>query len=388
MKSVMMKLRQASLLAGLLGVGLAQPVFGLGTASDTDIANRATVDYQVGGVSQTGIESSPLGNSTPGAGAGADTLFEVDNKVDLTVVEVDGAHTSVNPGQADAITTFRVFNVGNTPQNYALGVVNLAPGDIVHTLDDSGADMNNFRIFADHPTLGTQGTYDAGVDVDDFVDTLQPDDGTSTTFATVFVLANTSISDSNGDVANVRLTVNTYDAGTDVTVPANETVANSGVADDPTVVDVVIADAGLDGEELADDGYLFESADLTVLKTSSIVSDPFSSSNPKAIPGAVMEYTITITNNGTTDAASVRITDVIDANLTFLTGQYNGGAADVSVTIGASTTFCTVDAPGDQDGDGCGLTGATLEVGPGGGVTVVAPGGDNVATVRFQVTIN
>ena len=388
MKSVMKKLGLPGLLAGVLSMGFAQPVFAIGTASDTDITNRATVDYQVGGVGQTGIESSPTGNSTPGVGAGADTVFEVDNKVDLTVVEVDGAHTLVNPGQADAITTFQVFNLGNTPQNYALSVTNLVPGNVVHTLDDSGADMNNLRIFVDHPTSGTQGTYDPGVDVDNFVDTLQPDDGTSTTFATVFVLGDASISDSNGAVANVRLAANTFDAGTDVTIAGNETVANSGAADDPTLVDVVIADAGLDGEEAADDGYLFESADLTVLKSSAVISDPFSSSNPKAIPGAVIEYTVTITNNGTTDATNVRITDVIDANLTFLTGQYNGGVSDASVTIGASTNFCTVDAPGDQDGDGCGLTGTTLEVGPGGGFTIGTPGGDNVATVLFQVTIN
>ena len=37
--------------------------FAAGTASGTSITNKATINYQVGGVSQTLIESSPTGNA-------------------------------------------------------------------------------------------------------------------------------------------------------------------------------------------------------------------------------------------------------------------------------------------------------------------------------------
>jgi hypothetical protein len=47
--------------------------FAAGTAAGTDINNRATVNYQVGSVAQTPVESSPLGNSTPGTGNGSNT---------------------------------------------------------------------------------------------------------------------------------------------------------------------------------------------------------------------------------------------------------------------------------------------------------------------------
>ena len=66
----------------------------VGTASGTDITNRATVNYDVSTIPQTLIESAPgVGNSTPGAGLGTNTVFEVDNLVDLTVTEVGGTHT-------------------------------------------------------------------------------------------------------------------------------------------------------------------------------------------------------------------------------------------------------------------------------------------------------
>ncbi len=71
----------------------------VGTASGTNILNRATVNYDVGAVTQEPIESAPgAGNSTSGINNGDDTDFEVDNLVDLTVAEVGATHTVVIPG--------------------------------------------------------------------------------------------------------------------------------------------------------------------------------------------------------------------------------------------------------------------------------------------------
>jgi len=56
---------------------------------------------------------------------------------------------------------------------------------------------------------------------------------------------------------------------------------------------------------------------LLVLKSVQTVSDPFNGVvNPKAIPGAVMSYTVIVTNQGTgaTDPDTVVITDPIPAN--------------------------------------------------------------------------
>ena len=76
-------------------VGAAPSAFAdLGdTNFDTNIVNRASVNYSVSGVPQTVIRSSPLGNSTPGAAGGADTDFEVDKKIMFVAEETDGAAT-------------------------------------------------------------------------------------------------------------------------------------------------------------------------------------------------------------------------------------------------------------------------------------------------------
>ena len=90
------------------------------TPAGTSIANRATVNYSVGGQPQTLIESSPTGNTTPGAGAGASTTFVVDNRVDLTVTELSGNATITTPGATNAALAFTVTNTGNAPQGYRL----------------------------------------------------------------------------------------------------------------------------------------------------------------------------------------------------------------------------------------------------------------------------
>ena len=375
MKSVIAKThRYAVFLVGVISIGVLQTAHAAGTLSGTSVNNRATVDYDVGGVAQTAIESSPAGNSTPGPGAGTDTTFVVDNRVDLTVAETDAAPTPVNPGQGAAVTTFTVTNDGNTAQDYALTAANLVTGTIVHGNSDN-LDVNNLAVFVDS---NGNGTYEVAADLATFIASLAPD-----TTITVFVVADIPIGAGNGDFGNVSVTAVTHDAGSGATSVTTETAG----ADNPALVDVVFGDAGTDGLEADNDGYAVSSAQLAITKASSVISDPFNgTTNPKSIPGAVMEYSLTVNNTGAVSATSVRITDVLDPSVTLLLAQYNAGASDVQITIGtAAPVFCTADA-GDGDGDGCGLTGGTLEVNP--GITVGTVAADNPAVILFQVTIN
>jgi uncharacterized repeat protein (TIGR01451 family) len=99
-----------------------------------------------------------------------------------------------------------------------------------------------------------------------------------------------------------------------------------------------------------------------------------------------MEYIVSIANTGTVAAGSVRLSDTLDANLTFATGQYNAGASDVQIQVGAApATFCVAEAGADGNGDGCNRAGQTLNVNPTATITV-GPG--ETATVRFRATIN
>jgi uncharacterized repeat protein (TIGR01451 family) len=379
MTSVTTRLRLTlRVVSTLAAMSAASNALAVGTPSGTSVSNLATVDYDVGGVAQLAIESSPTGNSSPGAGAGQPTAFVVDNMVDLTVAEVGGAATPVNPGQGNAVTTFTVTNTGNTAQDYALVAANLTSADpAVHGNVDTDDDGNNLRVFVDG---NSNGTFEPANDTATFIGSLAADAS-----VTVFVLVDVPIGTVDSDVINVSLTAVTHDAGSGA---ASLTAETSGP--DTAAVDIVFGDAGNDGEEADNDGYVVSGADLTISKTATILNDPFNgTTNPKAIPGAVIEYTITVNNTGSTVADNVRITDIISADLTLLLGQYNGGASDVRIESGAgpSLAYCTADAS-DGDGDGCGLVGGTLDVDPVAGITVGTTGADNPVRIVFQATVN
>lgn len=125
---------------------------------------------------------------------------------------------------------------------------------------------------------------------------------------------------------------------------------------------------------------------LVVVKTAQTLEDPFNgTTNPKAIPGALVEYTITVQNNGTAAAEQVRITDVISTGLDLVLGAYAGEDVEIDVGSGTSVTTCTLDDT-DLDGDGCGAVGATLTIDP--VLTVGTGGATNPAVIKFRATIN
>ncbi|MCZ6618562.1 MAG: hypothetical protein O7E57_10545 [Gammaproteobacteria bacterium] len=360
----------------------AQHTLAAGTLAGVTVANQAQVDYEVAAVAQELILSDPLGNSIPGAGSGADTTdFLVDNRVDFTIVEFGliGA-TSVFPGQDDAVTTFQLTNTGNETQDYALAAANLGIGVIVNGNTDT-VDMGGVEVYSD-----TDGSLDFSVADLTFVDELDPD-----LSILIFIVADAGLALLDLDVANVELTATTHDSGTIGTLDAL-TTDDSAIPDSTTTVEVVFADDGLgavgDGIETQRDGYIVSSAALTITKTSAVLSDPFNLAvNPKAIPGAVVEYTITVQNNGAVDADQVAITDVLDASLTILLGQYAGEDVEIDLGGGTTVTTCTLDAA-DADGDGCGIAGATLTIDPVGGLTVGILATNNPGVIKFQATIN
>lgn len=360
---------------------LSQNGLAAGTDAGVTISNQAQVDYEVATIAQQPILSDPAGNSTPGLASGANsTDFVVDNRIDFTIVEFGTAGaTPVNPGQGDAITTFQLTNTGNATQDYALTAGNLATSTVVNSNTDS-ADMSNIRVYAD--TDGS-GDYTPGVD-EIFVDELAEDAS-----ILVFVVADTGTSLVDTDVANVFVAATTHDAGA---VGLGVLTADDSGSGDSAGIDVVFADDGAgsvgDGIEVAQDGYIVSSAGLIITKISEVIEDPFNgTTDPKAIPGATVEYTITVQNTGAVDAEAVRITDVLNANLTLLLAQYSGEDVQIDVGAGTSITTCTLDSA-DADGDGCGTSGSTLTIDPTAGLTVGITATTNPAVIKFQATIN
>ena len=130
-------------------------------------------------------------------------------------------------------------------------------------------------------------------------------------------------------------------------------------------------------------GYEIISAALEVSKNYAVFSDPFGSG--KALPGAVIEYTITVDNStGSTDATDVSISDTIDGDVTFLLGQYGGAGQDISIDNGGVVSTCSADAAAG-DTDGCSLDVDALVIGNTNGPITVAAG--DILTVQFRVEI-
>jgi hypothetical protein len=93
---------------------------------------------------------------------------------------------------------------------------------------------------------------------------------------------------------------------------------------------------------------------LAVTKTSVAFSDPVSSTNPKMIPGAVSEYTITATSPSSYDvtANSISIVDVTPANTALVVsnigGAGSGPAAFLAGSTGLTYTFTSLASTTDD----------------------------------------
>ena len=332
-----------------------------GTLSGTAISNLATLSYSVGGTPQTAIGSSAGGNSV---GAGTATSFVVDNKVNPGVVEGSfnggsifnaGAVTNVAPGAVAQVTSFVVINNGNTAQGYTLSAINFAGGTIASTADSIDVTINN--VFVD---ANGNGTYEAGTDVATTIASLAPDAS-----VTVFVLATIPAGATNGQQANITLTATTKTAGLSAAAAAAETyIATVGA--DTTGVDIVFADGPIteanfvgtssarDGQATARDAYRITSAVISVQKTAALLCDPFNgATNRKSIPGAAVQYAITITNaaSATASATLTQISDALEiANLTFdatlISGAGAGSNCVASVASQSGTGFGAVRGTG------------------------------------------
>jgi len=334
--------------------------FAAGTAAGTNVQNTFTLDYEVGGVTQTQIDNT----ATP-------TEFTVDRLVDLTVAS--NGNTNVVPGAQDQELVFSLTNDGNDTQAYALTTVQGVDG----TDDDfDPANQVLFYVIDDGDGIYTPGTDPAPVA---YNGTNTPDVAPD---ATLFVIVQGDIaaSQTDGDTGQVALIADTLDAGT--TTPTIDDSDVDGL-NNLTGTDTILADAaGTDdvaseGDHSAQGTFIVASADVSAGKTVTVFSQDgsdcanFAASAPAgeqyAIPGACVEYRISATNSGTVDATAVAINDQLPIHLEYVDAQvtvFTGGtltdpaaATDCGPTLGN----CTVN-----------LSGATLGTGDTGVVTIRA----------------
>jgi uncharacterized repeat protein (TIGR01451 family) len=140
---------------------------------------------------------------------------------------------------------------------------------------------------------------------------------------------------------------------------------------------------------------------LTVLKTSTILSDPVNNAiNPKRIPNAVVRYEISVTNSGpgTVDAGTLVITDPIPADsILYVAGAnpvvFVNGSPPSGLTLNAAQVlYSSSGATGPwtytpvPDANGFDANVRAIRVAPAG--TMNAAGGGNPSfAIQFQVRI-
>ena len=165
------------------------------------------------------------------------------------------------------------------------------------------------------------------------------------------------------------------------------------------------ADPGQQGIGLHDLTVCNPSTTLSVTKVSSVISDPSNdTTNPKAIPGAVVEYLITVSNTGgvATDEDSVVVTDNGPANAKMCLLSRSGGPVifdDATGSSGVTYTFTSLSSATDSlafsnddgtsfsyiptsDSDGCDTAITAFRVIPSGAFA----GGKTIA-IRFRYKI-
>ncbi len=309
----------------------AVPAFAVGTTQGTSVLNTVTVDFQVGSVAQTQ--------------ASASDTFVVDRKILFDVAEkATTGTTSVIPGQTSRVTTFLLTNSSNDTLDFTVTPANIVGGTAAHGGTDA-FDVTSLLICLDGPVV--DGVCDTAASASLTINDLSGTTGSNT--ATILILGNIPATATNGQVANVSATVTALNSsGTAITgagAAAADATVNGAATVETIFADVAKSGNGgtsvaRDGIDVATDDYTISAAALSVFKTSRIISDGVSTSNFKAIPGAVVEYCISVANaaSASASATNISVRDVVPSNLTFSAGTI---LVDATVTSPGASQTCS-----------------------------------------------
>jgi len=372
----------SALIAFSTGTAHAQNNF---TPADTTVSNSFTLDYNVGGVAQPQIETNddpadPTDNDDP-------TTFQVDRLVNVTVAS-SGTASTFAPGETDAVVQFSVRNDGNDTHAYLLDfeeaggtdddfdTENSTSGDrIVYFVDTNGNGLLD----------GTEGdpaneiTYDPADDSTWPV--LDADDS-----IIVRVVRNIPVGAADGEEALIHLYADTRDE-TDpdgIAIVADADGTNTTDVAENVLIDLdgpasAANDDATDGAHSATNTYLVESADLSATKdvfvfdadydgTCDTIGATYTPPAPSSdtgsdvpnngfhVPDACVEYFITVRNDGSADATTIDLTDILPDHLVFQSALVVGSLTGGSLSTPSAGALC------DGTATTCDvtLTGATI----------------------------
>ena len=314
-------LRGCAMSAIAMGSLVASPAFATGTASGTVITNNVSVDYTVGGVNQT--DATATNNIT------------VDRKVNLTVARIDNTATSVVPGAGGQAVSFRIENISNATLDLNLAAVQTASGSAAGITGTDGFDVtaSPFLYYLD---ANSNNVYDAGTDTTSvtWLNAVAPD-----TPVTVHAVAAVPLSATNGQIAAVTLTATARenDGAASLGAALTQAAVNTAGVDTIFADGIGTTDGTRDAAFSATDDYVVLTATLTATKTSSVVAGDYGTG--AAIPGAMVQYCISVSNSGGVAATGVAISDTLPGQVTYdsVYGVKVGGANCTTPGAGAGS---------------------------------------------------
>lgn len=305
-----------------------------GTEPGTSISSTVSISYSSGGTTITQDDA-------------ASVEFVVDRKVDFSFQGQDAGGTVLaDQGAAEQVMVYRLENEGNDASGYDIDVANT--GDIGLTHDPAGA--------------GEPGTYSVYVGTEtEFApeDALYDHDGTTNIgdlaadavrFIKIVAHVPGGAPDAASDVFDITATA--LDAGTN-------TVTTEVTGQGLQGVDTIFTDPEENGSESASESYVIQAPQLSADKTAAVVSENLSgdfdcgsgaaeTGAEAAVPGACVEYTISVSNadDASTDAVNVIITDELPDGITFAGIAANTGFDSVNEASGTVSAELSALPPG------------------------------------------
>jgi len=290
-------MKKLAIIGGLLSslLLLSSYTHAAGTSAGANISNQATVSYNAG----AGTITATSGTVT----------FKVQELVKATVAKLDAGNISVSSPQNDAAMKFRVQNDGNGNEGFKI-VVTQDSGD------DFDVTLGNIYIDDGDGILDTA--------VDTLYDNANPTGIAADSSITIWVTSNIPGALADSNTANLNVSA------------VSQTFINDGQSN-PVAGDVVIGggDLGTDAVNAVSitsvtSTYIVSDIDVTITKVISQTRDLLGAGGNQAVPGAEVDYLLTVTVTGTGTANSIVVSDPLPSELA-LKGGISG-----TITVGGS----------------------------------------------------
>jgi len=270
-------------------------------------------------VSNTIDLSYSSGGTTITQSSAATATFTVDRKIDLNVDGLNGGSTVYAQQAAnDAVLSYVVQNLGNDTQGFDVTVDSSGTLGLTYATT-AGAEGTYWVVISNNaiPGAGTETLYD--VTATRNAGNLPPGGR-----YWVHVYANIATTATSGQARTFTVTATALNAGSNTI--ATE-LRNQGL----NGIDTVFADPGTDGFEAASESLQVNAPVLSATKGVAVISENLdgtfacATGSPvvgaqAAIPGACLEYTITVNNGAgaTQTATDLTITDQLPAGVSYV----------------------------------------------------------------------